>query len=193
VPLEHVRSAVALADPNMTKLAEKHFGRLGPATPGEKEARIAWLNLAMSRGKGDVTAGKALFTQHCAKCHQLFGEGSHVGPDLTSADRKNRLTLLAQVVDPGAVIRPEYVSHSVSLTDGRKLVGLVVESSPQSVSLLDAENRKTVIPRNDIDELKPLPTSLMPDKLLDGLSDQQVCDLFAYIAVDLPPKKPPGK
>jgi putative heme-binding domain-containing protein len=192
VPIDQVRAAVALNDLVVTKLAEKHFGKVGPATPGEKRARISWLATAMGRTKGDATAGKALYTQHCAKCHALFGEGNKVGPDLTTADRKNREFMLMNVVDPSAVIRPEYVSHSASLTDGRKLVGLVVESSAQSVTLLDAENRKTVIARGDLEDLKPLPTSLMPEKLLDTLTDQQVADLFAYLASD-PPMKPAGK
>jgi putative membrane-bound dehydrogenase-like protein len=193
VTLEQVRAAVALGDASITNLVAKHYGRVGPATPGEKQARISWLNTAVSRGKGDATAGKALYTQHCAKCHTLYGEGNKVGPDLTTADRKNRQTLLANIIDPGAVIRPEYVTHSADLTDGRKLVGLVVESSAQSVTLLDAENKKTVISRGDLEDLKPLPTSLMPDKLLDTLTDQQVCDLFAFMASDPPARPPPGK
>jgi putative membrane-bound dehydrogenase-like protein len=193
VSIEQVRKAVEFLDPAISKLAEKHYGKVGPATPGEKQARISWLNIALTRGKGDVIAGKALFTQHCAKCHMLFGEGTNIGPDLTSADRKNRRFMLEHIIDPSAVIRPEYISHSASLADGRRLVGLVIESSPQSITLLDAENRKTVIPRGDLEDLQPLPTSLMPEKLLDTLTDEQVCDLFAYLASDPPVPKPPGK
>ena len=31
----------------------------------------------------DVSKGRALFTQHCAACHKLFGEGGDTAPDLT--------------------------------------------------------------------------------------------------------------
>lgn len=186
VSLDQVRAAVALRDPAITRTAEKRYGKVGPATPGEKQARIAWLSLALSRGKGDATAGKAVYAQTCAKCHTLFGEGGKVGPDLTAADRKNRDSMLANVIDPSAVIRPEYLAQSATVADGRKLVGLVVESSAQSVTLVDAENRKTVIPRGELEDLTPLPTSLMPEKLLDTLTEQQVCDLFAYLRSDPP-------
>ena len=72
----------------------KHWGKIGQATPGEKRARIAWLRAELGRGAGDAADGKELFTKHCAACHTLFGEGGKVGPDLTTADRKNRDYLL---------------------------------------------------------------------------------------------------
>ena len=33
----------------------------------------------------------------------------------------------------------------------------------------------------DVTKLEPLTVSLMPERLLDGLSDQEIRDLFAYI------------
>jgi putative heme-binding domain-containing protein len=128
-----------------------------------------------------VVAGAALFTQHCATCHTLFGQGNKVGPDLTSADRKSRAFLVSNIVDPSAIIRPEFAAYVVVTTDGRILTGLVVEATPQAVTLLDAKNERTVLPRDKIDTLKVSPVSLMPEKLLDSLTDQQLCDLFSYL------------
>ena len=123
VTVDHARAAIRLGDKEVTALVEKHFGKLAPATAGEKQARIAWLNTALGREKGDAARGKVLFTKHCAACHKLHGEGGKVGPDLTTADRKNRGYLLAQIVDPSGYIRPEYVVQNVLTTDERKLVG----------------------------------------------------------------------
>jgi len=114
----------------------------------------------------------------------LFGEGGKVGPDLTGADRKNREYLLTQVIDPSAVIRPEYVAYSVQTRDGRTLVGVMAESTPDAVTLVDAKAQRTVIARDRIDVMKASPTSLMPEKLLDALTDQQICDLFSYLSGD---------
>ena len=47
--------------------------------------------------------------------------------------------------------------------------------------------RVTDIPVADtdrIDVLKASPTSLMPEKILDALDDQQICDLFSYLQGD---------
>ncbi len=95
--IDHARAAVGLGDKYVTALVEKHFGKLAPATAGEKQARISWLNVALSREKGaDPLRGKVHFAKLCASCHQLHGEGGKVGPDLTTADRKNRGYMLAQ-------------------------------------------------------------------------------------------------
>ncbi|MFO0937712.1 MAG: PVC-type heme-binding CxxCH protein [Gemmataceae bacterium] len=178
---ESLRGIVEWGDEPLTAKVTKLFGKIGPATPGEKLARISWLQIQVGRLKGDVTSGKELFTKTCANCHQLFGEGNKVGPDLTAADRTNLGYMLAQIVDPSAAIRPEYIQHRLTTTDGRVLNGLVVESTDRSVTLVDAQNVKTVVPRSSVEELKPLPVSLMPEKLLDTLTDQQVADLFAYL------------
>jgi hypothetical protein len=47
-----------------------------------------------------------------------------------------------------------------------------------------------VIPRAKIEELKASPTSLMPEKILDPLEDQEVRDLFAFLQADGPPQAP---
>ena len=64
-----------------------------------------------------------------------------------SPDRTNRRLLLTNVVDPSLSVRPEFVSHAGNLADGRKLIGLVAAADANAVTLLDAENRRTVLPR----------------------------------------------
>jgi putative heme-binding domain-containing protein len=194
--LDHAKTAVGLNDPQVTALVEKQFGKLAPATAGEKQARIAWLSRELQvGGRGDPTKGKVLFTKHCGACHQLHGEGGKVGPDLTTADRKNRTYMLTQIVDPSGYIRPEYVVHNVSTTDGRKLSGIVTESSAESVTLVNVVNdqpQKTVVAKADVEDMKPSAVSLMPEKLLDTLSYPEIVDLFAYLASDAPAGRAPG-
>jgi putative heme-binding domain-containing protein len=60
----------------------------------------------------------------------------------------------------------------------------VVESTPATVTLLNAKNEKTIIRREQIEEMTTAPASLMPEKLLDTLTDQQIRDLFAYLQSD---------
>jgi mono/diheme cytochrome c family protein len=43
--------------------------------------------------------------------------------------------------------------------------------------------------RVDVEELRESTVSLMPEKLLDELSDQQIRDLLAYLQSDGPNKK----
>ncbi len=186
VPVDQVRGALAHQRVEIDRLVEKHWGKLGPATQGEKLARMRYLAHAVRTGKGNSAAGKPLFQKHCGNCHVLFGEGSKIGPDLTGADRKNLDLLLTQVIDPSAAIRPEHFAHTIATTDGRLLTGLVVESAAGAITLVDAKAEKTVVAREQIDAMKPSPVSLMPEKLLDALSDQEVRDLFSYLQGDEP-------
>jgi putative membrane-bound dehydrogenase-like protein len=187
VPLDQVRQLALLKDEAAKKLVEKHWGRVAAATTGENQTRIRNLKAVLAKAPGDPLKGKVLFEKHCGVCHQLWGEGNKVGPDLTGADRKNRDFLLSNIVDPSAVIRPEFVAYTVDTTDGRSLFGLVVEATPAAVTLLNAKNEKTVIPRARIDEIKASPVSLMPEKILDPLEDDDVRHLFAYLQGDGPP------
>jgi type 1 glutamine amidotransferase len=90
----------------------------------------------------------------------------------------------------------------VATTNGRLLNGLVAEATPATVTLVDAKNERTTLARQDIEEMKPSSQSLMPDRLLDDLDEQQIRDLFAYLQSDGPPptgqrqqpnSAPPGK
>ena len=125
-----------------------------------------------------------MFTKHCATCHTLFGEGNKVGPDLTSADRKNREALLLNILDPSGYVRPEFVAQTAVLNDGRVLTGLVVADSAQEITIVDAKNQKTTVPRGDIEQIEASQQSLMPERLLEVLPPQEVRDLFRYLQSD---------
>ncbi len=183
-PLDQLRRMALFNDAAIDKLIEKHWGKISPATAGEKLTQIRNRTATLSRGRGDRVAGKALFMKNCGACHTLFGEGGKIGPDLTGADRKNRDWLLTQIVDPSAVIRPEFLAYVVTVKDGRTLTGLMAESTPDAVTLLDAKNVRSAIRRDQIEDLKASPLSLMPEKILDALDDQQLRDLFAYLQGD---------
>jgi putative membrane-bound dehydrogenase-like protein len=181
VPLEQLRRAMLYNNPDLKKLVAKHWGQVAAPPPGEKVARINSVLHLLGQGPGNPAKGKALFQKNCATCHTLFGEGNQIGPDLTTADRRNRSFLVTSIVDPSASIRPEYMAHSLTAIDGRVLIGLIVESSPKTVTLLDAKNERTVVSRDKIESLEPSPISLMPENILDPLDDQQIRDLFSYL------------
>jgi putative membrane-bound dehydrogenase-like protein len=181
VSVDQVRQMIAHNDAKLSQAIEAQWGKIRPATPGEKMAYVPVLGRVLNAGAGDRAAGHALFVKHCATCHTLFDEGAKVGPDLTSADRKNREALLVNILDPSGYVRPEFVAQTAVLTDGRVLTGLVTESSAQEITLVDAKNQKTTIPRGDVEEIQPSEQSLMPERLLEVLQPQEVRDLFSYL------------
>ena len=70
------------------------------------------------------------------------------------------------------------------MKDGRKLIGMIADQNPQSVTLRDAANQETLLNRGEIASLEATPISLMPPGLLLGLPDEQLRDFFAYLRLN---------
>jgi cytochrome c553 len=47
---------------------------------------------------------------------------------------------------------------------------------------IQTANERIVLPREDIEEVKPSTVSMMPEGQLEHLSSQEIRDLFAYLA-----------
>ena len=184
VSVDQLRVVAAHQDPVLDAVVKEHWGRITGGTPEERLAEMRRLNNDLRAAAGDTSTGKALFTKHCGTCHRLHGEGNRVGPELTHANRKNTAELLATIVSPSAIVRREYMSFVVQTVEGRVLTGLLVDQTPGSVTLLDAKNQRTTIPRDRVESIDESPTSLMPDNLLTPLAPQELRDLFAYLQSD---------
>ncbi|MDX1928482.1 MAG: c-type cytochrome, partial [Pirellulaceae bacterium] len=179
--LEQVRRVALLGDSQLDALVTKHFGKLQSSSREEKLAEVRRLNNDLRAGEGDARSGRELFTKHCAACHQLFGEGMKIGPDLTSANRQDRDFLLVSLVDPSSVIRKEFVSVVIQTTGGRVLTGLAIDRNDASITIADAKGEKQVVLNSEIDELRDSEVSMMPDNLYLQLKPQELRDLFAYL------------
>jgi putative membrane-bound dehydrogenase-like protein len=180
--LSHVQQVVRLGDPGLLNRLESLWGRLPRSGSPEKQKRIAEVRGLLPEGdKGNAARGKPIFQEQCAVCHRLFGQGETIGPELTGADRGNLDFLLTSLVDPSASIRKEYQSQTLGLADGRILDGLVVEENDQTVTLINVNRQRTTVPRSQVEEQKPSDVSLMPEGLLEKLSEPQIRDLFRYL------------
>ncbi|HLJ11711.1 MAG TPA: PVC-type heme-binding CxxCH protein [Planctomycetaceae bacterium] len=186
ISLDLVRRLRQHDDKQLATLIEKLWGKVQTTTPLEKQGRINAVTQLLYKGKGEAAQGRAHFEKICATCHKLHEKGNSIGPDLTVAERKNRDLLVRHIVDPNSVIRQEFMAYVAQTNDGRVLTGLLADSNAQTITLVDAKNQRTVLNRADLEELKESEASLMPEKLLDELTDQQIRDLIAFIQADEP-------
>jgi putative heme-binding domain-containing protein len=186
VPIDGLRLVALHADPGLDALVRKHWGSIKAGTPEAKLAEMRRLANDLRAGPGDSGRGKALFGKHCAACHKLFGEGGDVGPDLTGVPRGDTTALLANIVDPGAIVRAPFLQYAAATRGGRVVAGLLAAQDNASVTLVDAQGKRTAIPRDEVEELREVPTSIMPEGLLKPLDPQQVRDLFRYIQGESP-------
>lgn len=193
IVVDELRGLAAYEDEEIDELLRKHWGRITRGTPEEKLADIRRFNNDLRAFPGRADAGQPLFEEHCANCHKMFGEGEEIGPDLTTANRKDQDYMLISVVDPSSFIRVDYLSLQVLTDDGRILSGLVLEETPSHITLIDSQREKTKLARSNIDEMYPSEISQMPEDLLTPLKPQQLRDLMKYIRSDPPAKSQPSQ
>jgi putative membrane-bound dehydrogenase-like protein len=150
------------------------------------EKKIDSILSVIARGNGDAYEGERIFTATCAGCHRLFHKGGNVGPDLTPYQRDKLKTMLLSIVHPNAEIREGYEYQVAITADGRSIGGFVVERDTGLVVMRGLDGEDVVLTADEIDELSPVGRSLMPDGLLDNLTDTQVRDLFAFLTRSQP-------
>jgi putative heme-binding domain-containing protein len=136
--------------------------------------------------KGDAARGEKLFWSQavtCSSCHRIGDRGTPVGPDLSTIGKlRPREDILESILEPSRRIEPKYETYVAHTADGRSVTGLLVKRDDKEVVLRDGQNKQVVLAAKDVEELRPSPTSLMPDGQLAGLTAQEAADLLEYVA-----------
>ncbi|MEO8496531.1 MAG: PVC-type heme-binding CxxCH protein, partial [Planctomycetota bacterium] len=173
-------------DDQIAGLVRKHWGDVQSATTDEMRSEIERLQGVLAGTVGNPYRGKQLFLSNCGKCHQLFTDGGQIGPNLTPYKRDDLRGILMNVVNPSLEIREGFENFVVFTADGRTLNGFVEEQDNRVVVLKGADGQRLIIPRDDIEEMAAIRTSIMPEGILKPFDDQQLRDLFAYLRVTQP-------
>lgn len=134
---------------------------------------------------GDPVAGKQVYAgAGCAGCHAIRGQGSLLAPDLSNIGGSRPLPVIRE-----AILEPNndlffLGSEAVSLTlkNGRKLVGTARNRSNYSLQLIDTNGGLHLLRMNDVKEMTLRTTSPMPGDYAKRLSKEQLRDLLAFLA-----------
>ena len=178
----HVGRIAQLGDETLVERLGEIWGTVRPSNAAlreEIEKRSRQLSPDVL-ADADRSHGRQLYAKSCGQCHRLFGEGGNLGPDLTGADRGNVRYWLENILDPNAVVGKDYQTLTALTDDGRVITGLLREETDVAIVLEDADKRVT-LPRSEIESLAPTSLSLMPEGLLQPLSESQIADLIAYL------------
>jgi putative heme-binding domain-containing protein len=89
--------------------------------------------------------------------------------------------VLNNVLDPSASVAGEYRVTHVATADGRLVSGLLREQTPAAL-VVQTVNGRVVVPRDEVEEVRASPSSMMPEGLLEALTVDEVRDLVAYLA-----------
>jgi quinoprotein glucose dehydrogenase len=145
---------------------------------------------------GDAERGRDLFFNRtefsCLRCHKISGQGSEVGPELTSiASKRDRKYLWESVVDPNKAIAEGFSTVVLELADGRVLTGVLRGETGEALTVIDAEGKRHEVPKDDI-EFRGGGLSAMPADLVAKMKLGELRDIVAYL-VSLQGEKPSGE
>ncbi|MHC4877620.1 MAG: PVC-type heme-binding CxxCH protein [Planctomycetota bacterium] len=157
--------------------------------PFVRDWKFEELDRELQELKGrSFASGKQLFTKiACFNCHQMNGVGGRVGPDLGKLDGKKDLAhIVRSLTDPSKEIDKKFQAWVVVTDDGKQYVGMAIGEDDKTLTLmpnpLGIENcEPVVIQKSEIDIRQASPISLMPEKLLNTMTIEEIRDLLAYL------------
>jgi putative membrane-bound dehydrogenase-like protein len=169
-------------DPAIAAAAETIAAAAGrPRNADRAKVVESWLRLAApaSTGapRGDARRGAVVFEEKCAKCHSIRGKGGAVGPELTAIGKRGRADLLVEILDPNRAVEGTYRAWEATTKTGDELTGRLVNEGRSTIEIVDATAARHVIARDDLERLRPLAVSLMPE----GLEEMGEADLSALL------------
>lgn len=140
-------------------------------------------------GKGrNFAKGKEVYESEagkCNACHRFANEGGMTGPDLTAiATRFQRKDILEALTEPSKVISEQFANSQIKTTDGRVVVGRVLEDTDEKV-VLQADPlkpkelvtlKKSEVAKREFSKVSPMPTGL-----LNNFTQEEILDLLAYL------------
>lgn len=143
---------------------------------------------------GDWKRGAAVFFSqeaNCSACHLLRDKGGKIGPDLSNLIFRDAASVLRDIVDPSAVINPDYVPFTVQLKNGRVLAGIPRVNQDGSVRVFDTDAKETLVRQADIERLDPSAVSIMPKGYEEKLGKEKLRDLLTFLTN--PPADSPSR
>ena len=136
--------------------------------------------------QGDTARGSHVFHSDaigCIKCHQVNGEGTDFGPNLSEIGTKlGKDALYESVLEPSAGISFGYEAWQIQLKNGDEAFGLIVSETESELSLKAVGGVVSRYNKNDIATRVKQKVSIMPTNLTQAMSDQEFVDLIEYLA-----------
>jgi putative heme-binding domain-containing protein len=173
----------ALKYPASVELVARLLGEPLSKNRPPPEKLDSWL--IRLQGPANVDTGRRVFFHsrlgNCSACHRVDGRGKDIGPDLSSSGQTDRRHILESILQPSNTVAPHYQNWVLEMADGRTLTGMLMRTHLDDYTYVDARGALFKVNTRDIVESQPSRISIMPDRLADRFTDQELRDLLAYL------------
>ncbi|WP_047244770.1 HEAT repeat domain-containing protein [Maribacter thermophilus] len=119
-------------------------------------------------------------TAQCVRCHAVNGTGGEVGPALDNiANILSREEILEALIEPSARLAPGYGSVTLTLTDGQKVTGVLMEERKTDLLLRTSEAEPMEVPLARIKKRENSISAMPPMGRM--ISRRELRDLMEYL------------
>ncbi len=184
-PQQEKLKQVALKYPPDAEAVNRLIGKVAAVRPTETDTS-AWQKI-LDQSPGDPEAGRRIFFHPsgpaCYRCHMIEGRGRAIGPDLSMIGHsQTREHVLESILTPSREIAPLFTFWTVTTKDGKKIDGILLRRDGQSKEVyVDASGIEVMVLEKDIVDRKIRKESIMPDGLIQSLTDQELRDVLALL------------
>jgi putative heme-binding domain-containing protein len=118
----------------------------------------------------------------CARCHTVAEKGGKVGPELTTVSgTRSPQYIVESVLTPSAVIASGFESILIITNDERYLTGIKKGEDELSVSMMLDSGEVLKVLKEEIKEVAPQETSVMPSGFAEDLTMTEFHDVLAFV------------
>ncbi len=134
-------------------------------------------------GKHQVNAekGQAVFTKHCASCHQIAGKGAVLGPQLDGIGGRGLARIIEDVLDPNRNVDVAFRTTTLRLDDGRVLSGLFRRADGAQLVFADNQGKEFTVAKDEITQEQKTTLSLMPANVPEIVPADEFNDLVGWL------------
>ena len=125
--------------------------------------------------------GADMYAKKCAVCHQLKGKGPLIGPQLDGIGNRGSDRIIEDILDPNRNVDVAFRSTTMVTTEGKVLTGLFRREQGESLVFVDNQGKEFSVPKAEIDEQNKTAISLMPENLVQSITEQEFYDLVSYL------------
>src|SRR5438093_5478345 len=178
----HVRQLTLLKDEEVDRHVAATWGAIHQS-PAEQRTRIARLGKVFDEAPlwaYSADAGREHFLKLGSQCHRIGNDGNRIGPELTGAGKNGVRYFLENIIDPDAVIGADFQMTTVETRNGDVISGLVAGESPATLTIRTVTDQ-IVVAKDDIVQRTKSEKSLMPEGLLESLTEREQLELLKYL------------
>jgi putative heme-binding domain-containing protein len=169
-----------VATPEVRERAQKLIAAL-PDADATIQRLIDQRRRDFASARPDKEQGRQLYTQLCAVCHQLGGQGTLVGPQLDGIGNRGIERLLEDILDPNRNVDHAFATTTLILKNGDVESGLFRREEGAVLVLANAAGLEFTIPKANVAERRETNTSLMPANFGEALTSDQLNNLLGYV------------